>query len=62
MAVVADMGLMGPDGLTDVTGKGAGGALGLTSRNSIQSMTEYLDTYDHISESDGSQGRRRAAD
>lgn len=27
MAVVADMGLMGPDGLTDVTGKGAGGAL-----------------------------------
>ena len=27
VAVVGDMGLMGPDGLTDVTGTGAGGAL-----------------------------------
>lgn len=27
IAIVGDMGLMGPDGLTNVTGKGAGGTL-----------------------------------
>lgn len=51
VAVVADMGLMGPDGLTDVAGEGAAGTLGPNETNTIQSMVQSLDAYEHISES-----------
>jgi hypothetical protein len=48
VAIVADMGLMGPDGLTNSTGEGAGGALLDDETNTIQSMVQSLDAYEHI--------------
>jgi hypothetical protein len=58
VAIVADMGLMGPDGLTNSTGEGAGGALLDDETNTIQSMVQSLDAYEHIG---GSAGGRFAA-
>lgn len=51
IAVLADMGLMGPNGLTNVTGKGSGGTLEDDETNLIQALTELRDDYDTISES-----------
>ncbi|KAK4687786.1 acid phosphatase type 7, partial [Tremellales sp. Uapishka_1] len=48
VAVVADMGLMGPDGLTDAIGSNAVGALLPGETNTIQSMTQNLDAFEHI--------------
>lgn len=48
VAVVADMGLMGPDGLSDTAGEGASGALGPNETNTIQSLVQNLDAYDHL--------------
>lgn len=51
IAVVADMGLMGPNGLTNVTGKGSGGTLASDETNAIQALTEVRDDYETISKS-----------
>lgn len=51
VAIVADMGLMGPNGLTNVTGEGAEGALEDDETNTIQSLVQNLDAYEHISTS-----------
>lgn len=48
VAVVADMGLMGPEGLSDTAGTGAGGALGPNETNTIQSLVQNLDAYEHL--------------
>jgi hypothetical protein len=48
MAVVADMGLMGPNGLTDVTGDDAKGALRSDETNVMQSMAQNIDAYESI--------------
>lgn len=48
VAIVADMGLMGPDGLSDTAGEGASGALGSNETNTIQSLVQSLDAYEHI--------------
>lgn len=50
IAVLADMGLMGPDGLTNSTGLGAGGALADDETNTIQALTELRDDFETISE------------
>jgi hypothetical protein len=48
VAVVGDMGLMGPDGLSSYAPKGVSGALQPDETNSIQSLTESLDAFDHV--------------
>ena len=47
-AVVVDLGLMGPQGLTNTTGKGAGGALANGETNTIQSLYQNLDSYEFL--------------
>lgn len=44
------MGLMGPNGLSNTTGVGAAGVLESTETNTIQSLAQSLDAFDHISE------------
>lgn len=48
MAVVVDMGLMGPDGLSTRVGKGAANPLGPNDTNTIQSLEQNLDGIDFI--------------
>jgi len=42
------MGLMGPDGLSDWAPKGVSGALDPDETNTIQSLAQNLDAFDHI--------------
>lgn len=48
MAVVVDMGLMGPDGLSTRVGTGAANPLGPNDTNTIQSIEKHLDGIDFI--------------
>lgn len=48
MAVVVDMGLMGPDGLSTSVGKGAANPLGPNDTNTIQSLEQNLGGIDFI--------------
>jgi acid phosphatase type 7 len=47
-AYVADLGTMGPDGLTDHVGTGAANPLKPGEINTIQSLTQYKSTYDFL--------------
>jgi hypothetical protein len=48
MAVVVDLGLMGPDGLTTHTGKGAITSLGPNDKNTMQSLQQDLAGIDFL--------------
>ncbi|KAK2462526.1 hypothetical protein APHAL10511_005496 [Amanita phalloides] len=48
IAYVADMGLMGPDGLTTHTGKGAANPLGPHDKNTIQSLKKNIPGTDFL--------------
>lgn len=48
VAYVADMGLMGPDGLTTHVGTGAANPLGPHDKNTIQSLEENIPHFDFL--------------
>lgn len=48
VAVVVDLGLIGPDGLSTSVGEGAANPLSPGEQNTIQSLTQSMGTFDHL--------------
>jgi hypothetical protein len=48
VAVVVDLGLIGPDGLSTSVGKGAANPLSPGETNTIQSLIQNMDSFDHL--------------